>query len=78
MDKELIERLALEAAHEWNRTGELRGDELYRFAALIAEECAKIAEMTYEGGCDRDEDDNSGLDFMGDNSADAIRKAFKP
>lgn len=91
MDKELIERLAVlsglaEAGPDVRPKGELhlvpfRDDDsrsvVEAFAALIAEECAKIAEETFEGQCPTD-DDSSGYSFMGESSAEAIRAAFKP
>lgn len=73
MNKELIERLALVAGFtDYAQVGEIE-----RFAALVAEECAEIARRTYEGSCDGDSDGGSGYSYYGENSADAIREAFK-
>jgi hypothetical protein len=49
-------------------------EQVHRFAQLIAEECAKVAEATYEGGCTGC--DESGFDFYGESSAAAIRAKF--
>lgn len=46
---------------------------LIPFAALIAEECAKITESTLEG---YSEDNEGGWKIFGENSAAEIRKCF--
>lgn len=86
---ELIERLAKEAGigelidftpeHGSCRPFlEIEPEQLAYFAALVAEECARIAENTYEGGSSNSENGDSGYDFNGDNSAEAIRATFPP
>lgn len=72
-DTDIVTRLAREAdlaRPDDPRTG------YARFAALVAEECAQIAAGTYEGGCSG-QDGDSGYDFYGENSAEAIRAKFK-
>jgi hypothetical protein len=78
MDRELIERLALEAGIPLNpeELALVDAGQLTKFAALLAEECAQTAANTYEGGCPNGEDGDSGYDFNGDNSAEAIRARF--
>ena len=79
-DLDLVAQLAKEAGFEWDDACNICHAGLgtfERFAALVAEECATLAENTYEGddggvsGC-------SGFSFYGENSADAIRKRFIP
>ena len=74
-----IERLAKEAGMwDWGIGSELLwtcpADRLSKFAALIAEDCAKEAEDTQEG---ESYDDEWGREaFYGRNSASAIRQKF--
>ena len=77
MNKELIERLAKEAGiHDFY--GMAWGQHFDKFAALVAEECAKIAENTYEGSDCSGGDGDSCYSFHGENSATAIRAKFSP
>lgn len=59
-----------------NKVTDLVKDFMTRCARETAEECAQIAAGTYEGGCSCD-DDSSGFDYYGENSAEAIRAKFK-
>ena len=77
MDKALIERLALEVgltdAHlsPWMTDYGYSEDEICKFAALVAEECAKEAEkQDYEWSCS--------ACSAAKNSAAAIRAKFSP
>jgi hypothetical protein len=84
MDKQLIERLAREAgmplvkpyqateAESAARHNERILGVVERFATLVAEECAKIADDTIEYGAL----DTGGKTTAG-NAAEAIRAAFK-
>jgi hypothetical protein len=74
-DLNLVARLAKKAATHTGRDINVHRDWAEAFAALLADECAKIAENTFEGGCSG-QDGDSGYDFMGENSAAAIRARF--
>lgn len=79
MDKELIERLAKEAGIDVKSDTLCRyegwREPMEKFAALVAEECAKLVSNTYEGSCNS-QDGESGYDFFGENSSEAIRAMF--
>lgn len=50
---------------------------LRRFVALVSQDCANVAEQTFEGSCGYDGEGNGGQEFTGENSAAAIRERFK-
>lgn len=80
MDKELIDRLADAAGAEslaiYGAPSQLTGEAIERFATMVAEECAKIAE-TAEGETVCLEAYSRQANIQRAASARAIRVAFK-